>query len=88
MNIKIILLCMCQYHDIIIYLFIVMYSFACYSLCTLHVSPAYSAVPDMSWAFSHVIYVCSFPLLRFTYQNKVMNYIKVVMYILLYFILK
>ena len=56
-------------------LFIVMYSFACYSLCILYVSPAYSAVPDMSWAFSHVIYVCSFPLLRFIYQNKVMNYI-------------
>ena len=25
----------------------------------LYVSPAYSIVPDMSWAFSHVIYVCS-----------------------------
>ena len=57
--------------------FIVMYSFACYSLCILYVSPAYSAVPDMSWAFSHVIYVCSFPLLRFIYQNKVMNYIMI-----------
>ena len=53
-----------------------MYSFACYSLCILYVSPAYSAVPEMSWAFSHVIYVCSFPLLRFIYQNKVLNYME------------
>ena len=37
--------------------------------CVYFMSPAYSAVPDMSWAFSHVIYVCSFPLLRFIYLS-------------------